>query len=465
MKLHVAAIAIVLGLAAPCLAQDRRESGPAAAEQTTVSKSSAPQLLDRVKQLCRSYTEGFVHPATDLAYGKRLNGPRGIAVLESPAEIAKGNVRGEYRPWGYGSGIEDLAYHNGMLLFALCDAEQSTGDPFFAEMARRAFRGLRGMSTLSKAEGFVPRGPHPDGKSYYPNSSRDQHSLYVCGLWRYHRSRLASETDRQWIGEMVAKVLRRLERDGWSFQVEDGSMAAHAGGSMLKPEPTTAALLLMMLAAAHDLTGDAHWKEAYDRFGSEEDGRRWTLLARRIDRSRDPRRPRWTLFNNQDALRTETLRRIEASDERRTILRGRIADMAQDMLSAPYFRSWRRLDWIGDEPADTAEADAVANTYLKPLGLSVESSATVMDLWKHYDPNRTPTATLGRRSNRYEPILLATPAMVWQIALLSESPELTGRVRPAVSEMLQRVDFQRLDSAWAYNYAVLAALWDLAKSP
>lgn len=51
------------------------------------------ELLTRTQSLCRGYTEGFVSPPTDLAYGKRLNGPRGIAVLaalwnlaQSPAE-------------------------------------------------------------------------------------------------------------------------------------------------------------------------------------------------------------------------------------------------------------------------------------------------------------------------------------------------------------------------------------------
>jgi hypothetical protein len=158
--------------------------------------------LERTKSLCRGYTEGFVHPILELAYGKRLNGPRGIAVLESVEAVAQRTVHGELRPWGYGSGIEDLAYQNGMLIYALCDAEAATGEPLFAEMARRAFRGLKRMSTISPVSGFVPRGPHPaDGKTYYPDSSLDQHSLYVCGLWRYHDSRLATAEERQWIAQ------------------------------------------------------------------------------------------------------------------------------------------------------------------------------------------------------------------------------------------------------------------------
>jgi hypothetical protein len=417
---------------------------------------------ERTKALCRSYVEGFVSPATDLVYGKRLNGPRGLAVLESPAEIANGRVGGEQRPYGYGSGIEDTAYQTGMLLFALCDAEEATGDPYFAELARRAFRGLERMSTLSPVEGFVPRGPHPaDGKTYYRDSSLDQHSLYVCGLWRYHRSRLASPAEKESIRAIIGKVIRRLEKAQWIIKVEDGSAPSKAGGSMLLWEPRTAALLLMMLAAAHDVTGDAHWKDEYDRFSGEQDGRRWALLAKEIDRSRERR---YTLFMNQHALRVETLRRIEPSAERKAVLRRHLEATAEDMLAAPYFRAWRSLDWIGEESWEDASKKEVANAYLQPLGVTLDSPVTVMDLWRKFDLNRVSPPALRGRRNRYEPIALATPAMVWQIALLSRKPELIRQVQPVVCEMLERVDFNRIDLGWASNYAILVALWNVAQS-
>lgn len=422
---------------------------------TTAAWGEAPEL-EKVKSLCRGYTEGFVHPATDLAYGKRINGPRGIDVLESPAEIAQQRACGRYLPWGYGAGIEDLAYQNGMLLFALCDVEQATGDAFFADMARSAFRGLRGMSTLSKVEGFVPRGPHPDGKSYYRDSSLDQHSLYVCGLWRYYRSRLASDADRQWIREMIIKVVRRMEKNHWSILSEDDSVAAHAGGNMLTMEPTTAALLFMMLAAAHDVTGDPHWKEAYDQFSREDNERRWKLLARKIDRQRKPDSPRWNMFYNQDALRTETLRRIETDDARKAVLRERLVNMTEDMLASSYFRIWRSL--LGGDSWQAAATKEAANAYLEPLGLTVDSEVTVMDLWRKFDANKTPQ----NRRIRYESLTLGTPAMVWQVALLSGDPKLQSQVMPVVDEMLGRVDFSTIGSGWSYNYALLAVLWRLA---
>ncbi|MBI5395524.1 MAG: hypothetical protein HZA91_09540, partial [Verrucomicrobia bacterium] len=61
-----------------------------------------------VKKLCRDYIAGFGSPATQLCYHHRLNGPRGLGALEKPEQIAKGLVNGQPKPFGYGSGIQDV---------------------------------------------------------------------------------------------------------------------------------------------------------------------------------------------------------------------------------------------------------------------------------------------------------------------------------------------------------------------
>ncbi|MBL8228690.1 MAG: hypothetical protein JNL98_09445 [Bryobacterales bacterium] len=425
--------------------------------------TSAPaSTLDRVKSLCRDYITGYLSPATGLAYGKRINGPTGISVLESPSEIAQRRVGGEPRPWGYGSGIEDLAYQNGMFLYALLDAEHTTRDSYLAQTAEQVFRGLQSMSRLSPVPGFVPRGPHPDGKSYYPDSSLDQHSLYMCALWRWYHSRFATAADKTWIRDMAAKVMRRLEKDGWSIQNEDSSKPSHAGGTMLNMDPVTSLLLLQMLAVTHDLTGDPHWKEAFDRFGLEDNGRRWKLL----DRPVDPERAfRHTMFINQDMLRAETLRRIVREPERRAILLRRLDNFATDMIACNYFQAWRRVDWLGDEGWPDAKQPEVADRYLQPLGLNTGSRRTVLELVRMYDPARLSPPALHGRRNRYEPMLIATPAMVFQIALMSRNPEHVKTAAAGVHDMLTRTAFDRVDLGWAYNYTVLAALWSLAGLP
>ncbi|MBN2448830.1 MAG: hypothetical protein JXR77_00490 [Lentisphaeria bacterium] len=147
-------------------------------------------MLDTAQRLCRGYWEGFGHDGTNLCCHCRLNGPRGIDVLASPAQIARREVRGKPMPHGYGSGIQDVPLENGQFLMALCEACDATHDETLAVFGRRIFLGMKGIAGLSPVPGFVPRGPHPDGKSYYPDSSRDraqralQGDLFDPSVWR-----------------------------------------------------------------------------------------------------------------------------------------------------------------------------------------------------------------------------------------------------------------------------------------
>jgi hypothetical protein len=416
--------------------------------------------LEQTKALCREYTAGFVHPATDLAYGKRINGRKGIEALEKPAEIAAGRVHGVEKPMGYGSGIEDLAYHNALLLYALCDAEEQTGEPLFAGMAHRAFRGLSRMMDITPHRGFVPRGPHPDGKSYYKDSSLDQHTLYLCGLWRFYRSRLSTAEEKAAMREIVRAVILRLKNAGWAIQVEDGSAKSWEGGSLTVHDGKMPLVLLCMTAIAADVTGDAELKADYQRFAAEDNARRYASLAKPIATAQ-PRR--YTMFQNQHIVRAETLRRIETDDGRRDILRRRTVETAEDMLKAAYFQAFRALEWLGDEPTKDASFLPAANRYLAPLGLTFDSPITSLEMLRKFDPDRPHPATPGNHGERYEGVALANPAMVCQIALLSEKPEFVAAIQPSIDYLLTQVNWKKVNMGWAINYGVLAALWSLSR--
>jgi len=352
--------------------------------------------MEQTKALCREYTAGFISPATDLAYGHRINGPKGIGALEKPEEIMAGRVRGVEKPMGYGSGIEDLAYHNALLLYALCDAEEKTGEPLFAEMAHRAFRGLKRMSELSPHRGFVPRGPHPDGKSYYKDSSLDQHTLYLCGLWRFYHSRLITAEEKTALRDIVRAVIMRLKDAGWAIQVEDGKGKSWEGGSMLIQDGKMPLVLLCMVAIAADVLDDAALKADYERFATEDNARRFTALAKPQDMTR-PRR--YTMFQNQHIIRAETLRRIDTDAKRRDILRQRTLETAEDMLKCAYLHAFRALEWLGDEPTKDASLIPAANRYLAPLGLTFDSPITSLDLLINAPASRLKKSCRGVKSN------------------------------------------------------------------
>jgi len=407
--------------------------------------------LAAVKNLCRMYIEACYYPNTNMVYGRRLNGPKGIGVFEAPEQIAKEQVKGKYMPYGYGSGVQDPGLLNGFFIFALCDAYEATGDPYFSDLARRIFKGLKLVGTISPVPGFVPRGPHPDGKSYYRDSSLDQHSLFVCALWRYYHSSIASDEEKAFIRDALDKFAKRMEKNKWTLMVEDDSRVAHVGWCWLAMTPLNAEIMLSMVGAVQDVTGDEHWKKEYDRFSNEAEGKRWALLDRETTRL-----PRYTLYSNQNDFRLITLARLEENPERKAIVQRHVQRRARDMLTCSFFTHWRRLDWIGKRP------DNVVNEFLKPLGLSLESKATVFDVWDRFDPKwRSPKLSDGTRPWG-QGMGLQIPMLAWQIALLSGDPKLAIQARARVPQVSEKIDFTRVHSGWTFNYAVVLGLLDLA---
>ena len=395
--------------------------------------------------------EGFWHPTTSMVYSRRLNTPKGISVLASPAQIAREEVRGKHMPYGYGSGIQDPGLLNGCFLFALCDAYEATRDPYLAQVARRIFNGLRTIGTVSPVPGFVPRGPHPDGKSYYRDSSLDQHSLFVCALWRFRRSPLAGADDISFIRQELSEFAERMERNKWTLMVEDDSRVAHVGWCWLGTTPLNAEILLSMLAAVSDATGEPHWRTEYRRFAEEKGGQRWSLLAGDLEAP-----PRYTLYSNQNDFRLITLARSEQNPERKAVAAERVRRRARDMLAANVFSHWRRLDWIGER------RDPTVNEFLKPLGLSLDAEATVGQVWEHFDPSwRSPRLSDGTRPWG-QAFGLQTPLMAWQVAMLSRDPGLVREARRRVRDSYLKVDVHTVESGWTANYAVVLSLLDLA---
>lgn len=385
----------------------------------------------RVRQLCHKYLEGFASPQTDLAYHHRLNGPRGLAGLADPREIAAGTVQGKPMPYGYGSGIQDVALENGQLLFALCDAQEATGDAYFAATARRLWAGFRRLAAVSPEPGFVPRGPHPDGKSYYRDSSRDQHAAFVEALWRYGRWPQSTAADRQFITEQLDRFAGRMERNGWQILVEDNSRQAHVGFTWLQRTSVGAVSLLSVLAQVADATGSQHWHTEYERFGQEKESLRWRQLLHpdAVDHW-----PQLTLYSNQFSQALEALRRAEEDPQRSRQLHDLQRRLALRALEGNVFdpQCWRRLDWAGqlDEPATEAK--------LLEMGLSLTRHTTVLELHQAFDPQRWRRSPADIK-NLHAKLCFGLPTVACHAALLCGDPDLLQQVTPTVEKMVDQM--------------------------
>jgi hypothetical protein len=414
--------------------------------------NAASPLSERVRHLCDKYVQGFGSPTTELVYHHRLNGPRGTAVLSTPEEIAAGKVGGREMPYGYGSGIQDVPLENGQFLFALCEAYERRPTPWMAAMAQRLFRGFRRIATVSVDPGFVPRGPHPDGKSYYRDSSRDQHMAFVEALWRFGRSPLATSDDRRFIAHKLEQVARRMERNQWAIQVEDGTRQAHVGFSWRQHTAIGAVTLLSFLAMVGDATGNAHWRDLYRDFSAEKDAVRWRkcLAPAAADAW-----PPLTLYSNQFAQSLAALEPLEPDAARRQSLRDLLRRVADRGLRGNVFdpQCWRRLDWAGDW------SDRVTEEALQPFGLSLRRPATVLDVYRGFRIEQWklggPTApTVSRK------LCFGIPTSAFHTVMLSADRALLAEIAASVENMVDQMlgGGDLYDRGENFNRAVILGL-------
>ena len=90
----------------------------------------------------------------------------------------------------------------GIMLAGLCDKYEIKKDAETADWARKIAKGLMLADTVHGDPGFVARGVSPvDGKSVYPETSRDQYTHNIHGLWRYFNSPIATDAEKKEIAE------------------------------------------------------------------------------------------------------------------------------------------------------------------------------------------------------------------------------------------------------------------------
>jgi len=431
-------------------------AGFVAGRARSAQKDAAQEnLTNDVRKLCRDYIAGFGSPATQVCYHHRLNGPRGLGALEKPEEIAKAMVNGQPKPFGYGSGIQDVPLENGQFLFALCDAYDATRDEELAKTARWVFAGLKRVATVSPEPGFVPRGPHPDGKSYYPDSSRDQHCAYIEALWRYWRSSLATAQDKKFIADTLGKIARRMERNDWVLKVEDNSRQAHVGYTWKQFTLFGACSLMSCLSAAHETTDEKHWTELREQLGAEKDGLRWKLLSSNTPEKWRP----FTLYSNQFCTSLALIARTASDPARAAGVRALMKAMAERALRTNVFDEtcWRRLDWAGESVTPEIEKA------LASFGLSIQKPATVFDLLAKFDPKRLATTDRVVKAVN-EKLLFGIPTVAFHKALLSEDSALIREVSPHVRRMVRAMleHGRHYDGGENFNRAIILGLHTLA---
>lgn len=178
-------------------------------------------------------------------------------------------------PCGYDTGMEDGMISGALMLDACLIRWKKERCEKSARFAKDIVRGLLDCAASAKSEGFIPRCVAlEDGKSHYPDSSRDQYTLFAFGMHVYINSELCTPEERKRIAEIAVAVALRAERNvtkenGYDMLTDDGgaSLCTVMWGESLGNHEYMR--LLMLYLFAYEAGGDARMLEKYKAIREE----------------------------------------------------------------------------------------------------------------------------------------------------------------------------------------------------
>lgn len=237
-----------------------------------VSAVTDQQLRAKAEEAWRAAWDRFYDDRTHLFYDYvcSYDPQKRLAALPTSQE-----TRRQYpNPNGWGTGMEDCAISGGLMMSMVCDRFEATQDARLRPFAEKVFAGLALLGTLSPSEGFVIRGVSPaDGRAHYCESSRDQYTWHVYGLWRYYHSPLSQPAEKATIRRIITAICSRLERN--VVAANDYRIGKETGAfdglvdKMWENAAHEVARLPMIYAIGADLTGDRRWKDLACRYSPE----------------------------------------------------------------------------------------------------------------------------------------------------------------------------------------------------
>jgi len=247
------------------LAWAGRDSAAAAAEN--LPAKSPAVCMDQAWDVS---WKRFYLPQTKLFYDylSSYEPGRELAHLPTAHEVA----RQDPNECGYGTGMEDGMISAGVMLSLIVDRYAVTNDETLRDRAESVFQGIQLCATVHRVPGFLARGVCPeDLKSIYPNSSRDQYTHAVHGLWLYLHSPLCGSTTKQAIGEILSAIADRMTRNvtpenDYDSLRADGTHDTRGISRMWNVKGHEAARLPMIYAAAWDATGKQEYFDLYRKY-------------------------------------------------------------------------------------------------------------------------------------------------------------------------------------------------------
>ena len=205
--------------------------------------------------------ERAVHPDTNLIYGRvNLADPEcwQNTVFPSPESIKNRFCDDSETP-----NVSNCAISGGEFIAALVDCYDVMGAPECINQARTVFQGLKTLANVSPVKGFIARCILPcDGVTHLLNSSVDQYTYYVYGLWKYYHSSLSSEAQKEEIEEIINDICTCIEEYGFSIPATNGIPAPVSDIGVIRSDRSSR--ILEMYLVGYNVTGNEHWLEIYN---------------------------------------------------------------------------------------------------------------------------------------------------------------------------------------------------------
>ena len=178
-------------------------------------------------------------------------------------------------PCGYSTGMEDGMINGATMLDACLIKYEREKDEAAAKFAKKIVQGMLDCASSAKSEGFLPRGVSiEDGKTHYPDSSRDQYTMFAFGMHRYMTSALCSASERERIAKITVAIARRAEKNvipenNYDMLTDDGgpTLVTTMWGDTLRNHEYMR--LPMLYLIAYEASGDEYWRKKYEAIREE----------------------------------------------------------------------------------------------------------------------------------------------------------------------------------------------------
>lgn len=226
-------------------------------------------MKENVETAFEFVREKLFSEKTNIIYDSIVNGKEGD--FPTPDEIG----RIFPNPCGYSTGMEDGMINGATMLDACLLKIEKENDETAVEFARKIVNGQLMCAMSAKSEGFLPRAVAiDDGKSHYPDSSRDQYTMFAFGMHRYLNSGVCTDTERQKIARIAVNIACRAERNvtaanAYDMLTDNGKptlVTIMWGDSLGNHEYMRLPMLYLL---AYEACKDEYWLEKYREIRTE----------------------------------------------------------------------------------------------------------------------------------------------------------------------------------------------------